>query len=141
MVAAWHSIHQWLSSRRRLCALGPGDLVISKPSKAFVRSERQGRECLKAKAVWLCFFLPRSQMLKRNCLTCYCLFLSRARSEGYQALGPVKIPGEFLGLEFNCETGDGEAPGPHCELQPRAHPGSWHKLPFVTSTIASDSPL
>lgn len=55
MLAAWHSIRQWLSSRRRMCALGPGDLVISKPRKAFVRSERQGRECLKAKAVLLVF--------------------------------------------------------------------------------------
>lgn len=91
---------------------------------------------LKSKGCLVVVFLPQSQMLKRNCLTCYCLFLLRARSEGYQALGPVKIPGKFLGLEFNCET-----PGPHCELQPRAHPGSWHKLPFVTSTIASDSPL
>lgn len=66
MVAAWHSIHQWLSSRRRLCALGPGDLVISKPRKAFVRSERQGRECLKAKAVWLCFFFtPKPDAQKK----------------------------------------------------------------------------
>ena len=52
-------------------------------------------------------------MLERNCLTCYCLFLLRALSDVYQALGPVKILGKFLRLQFNCETGDDEAPGPH----------------------------
>lgn len=47
MKAAWHSIHQWLSPRRRICALGSGDLDTSKPKGDFVRAKRQGRECLK----------------------------------------------------------------------------------------------
>lgn len=66
MVAAWHSIHQWLSSRRRLCALGPGDLVISKPRKAFVRSEKTRKGMLKSKGCLVVFFFtPKPDAQKK----------------------------------------------------------------------------